>query len=456
LSFIDLIRMSLGSLWRRKLRTSLTMLGVAIGTTSIVVMVSLGIGINYNYLQSVEESGSLTQINISYYDDSFYSVGTKNSSSSEDTEKKRLNDSAIEEIAGFDHVKVASPRLSFYVQGWIGAYQGGYSITGMSMDAIRELKLPITEGALPGGGETLQLIVGHEMRESFSKGNEDWEDLEEFYANGTWYDIDFMHKPILTIFDTDTYYSLLYGEGEGLKMPKKYALETCATFDSGTDYSYYALADIEALKTELKKVFKNKVVPGQPTGANGKPLKEWVYNEAVVFVDDMNEVENVQQEIRAMGFDCYSSMDWIKSMQEESRTIQAVLGAIGAVSLLVAAIGITNTMMMSIYERTKEIGVIKVLGCSLRNIRGLFLMEAAYIGLFGGLVGLAGSYGISWLLNRFLAQTIQGDASAVISVVPIWLSTAGLTISVCIALLAGFAPAVRAMKLSPLAAIRSE
>ena len=65
--------------------------------------------------------------------------------------------------------------------------------------------------------------------------------------------------------------------------------------------------------------------------------------------------------------------------------VQGVLGGIGAVSLFVAAIGITNTMMMSIYERTKEIGVMKVIGCSLKNIRQMFLLEAAFIGFMEAL-----------------------------------------------------------------------
>mgnify|MGYP000547347866 CR=1 FL=1 len=95
---------------------------------------------------------------------------------------------------------------------------------------------------------------------------------------------------------------------------------------------------------------------------------------------------------------------WEQSKQQ-SNMIQAALGGIGAVSLLVAAIGIANTMMMSIYERTKEIGVLKVLGCSLATIRNMFLIEAGFIGFMGGLIGLALSFMVSVLINQFLAAT---------------------------------------------------
>ena len=115
-----------------------------------------------------------------------------------------------------------------------------------------------------------------------------------------------------------------------------------------------------------------------------------------------------------------------------------------------AAIGIMNTMMMSIYERTKEIGIIKVLGCRMSNIAALFLTEAAYIGFFGGALGLGLSYGLSVALNNFLVD------SGFRSVIPAYLAVGALVFSVVVALISGLYPALRAMKLSPLAAIRNE
>ena len=101
----------------------------------------------------------------------------------------------------------------------------------------------------------------------------------------------------------------------------------------------------------------------------------------------MENVQELSRRALSQGYNAYSDAEWIQSQTEQMNTIQLVLGAIGAVSLLVAAIGITNTMMMSIYERTKEIGVMKVLGCDIHNIQTLFLMEAGFIGFVGGVVG---------------------------------------------------------------------
>ncbi len=168
-------------------------------------------------------------------------------------------------------------------------------------------------------------------------------------------------------------------------------------------------------------------------------------------VDKMENVKAVQQELQNMGYEAYSNAEWMEQMQTQMGTIQMVLGGIGAVSLFVAAIGIANTMMMSIYERTKEIGIIKVLGCDMRNIRSMFLMEAGFIGFFGGLIGLILSYGISGVINLVAGEYYEG-----ISYIPWWLVFISLGFAVLVGMAAGFFPALRAMKLSPLAAIRNE
>ena len=150
-----------------------------------------------------------------------------------------------------------------------------------------------------------------------------------------------------------------------------------------------------------------------------------------------------------------ANLDYINSMKSQFAMVQAVLGGIGAVSLLVAAIGIANTMMMSIYERTKEIGVMKVIGCSLKNIRQMFLLEAAFIGFAGGAAGNILSLILSGVINLTLSGQSMG-VSGRLSFIPIWLIAASLGFAVFVGMAAGYFPAMRAMKLSPLAAIRNE
>ena len=174
-------------------------------------------------------------------------------------------------------------------------------------------------------------------------------------------------------------------------------------------------------------------------------------------VDNMDNVVALQKKLSDLGYNVYSEAEWLESEQTTMGYIQAVLGGIGAVSLFVAAIGITNTMMMSIYERTKEIGVMKVLGCDLRNIRSLFLMEAGFIGFIGGVIGLILSFILSVVINKVAAQANEymGDMGG-ISYIPIWLVFLSLVFAILVGMVAGFFPARRAMRLSPLAAIRNE
>ena len=203
----------------------------------------------------------------------------------------------------------------------------------------------------------------------------------------------------------------------------------------------------------LKKEFSGRAIPGQPVTKSGKPYKEFSYTQAQVKVDDIHAVDETAAMIRQMGFQADTNVEYLESAKGQLKIIQAVLGGIGAVSLLVAAIGIANTMMMSIYERTKEIGVIKVLGCSLRNIKEMFLMEAAFIGLLGGAIGSILSYIISTvIISSSKAMGIEGE----ISYIPLWLIMAAVVFAVFVGMAAGYFPALRAMRLSPLAAIRND
>ena len=221
--------------------------------------------------------------------------------------------------------------------------------------------------------------------------------------------------------------------------------------------------DIDFAK-ELRALF-NKL-----NGNREDPNSDVGYNYVKVRVDDMDNVDAVETAIKAMGFETYSFETYRKPMKEQARTIQLILGSLGGISLLVAALGIANTMVMSIYERTREIGVMKVLGCKVGNIRSMFLMEAGCIGVIGGVVGVGVSYLASFILNTFLGSGalsgITGGgmmymdpstaAASQISIIPPWLVLLGLCFATMVGLVSGFYPANRAVKISALEAIKHE
>ncbi|WP_099468660.1 ABC transporter permease [Konateibacter massiliensis] len=460
MKFLDLIQMSASNLWRRKLRTVLTVLGVIIGTASIVVMLSLGFGLNKSTMEQIQESGGLTTINVYYSGDSqtMSSAALKASSvEGEDTavtDTLKLDDEAVADIGKIEHVVVASPILNATAIARQGIYEGYLNITGMSAEALKTLKISLEEGTLPEEGEDLKFVFGNQVISDFYNRKTE----ESYWDTGELPDIDLVNEPLFVIFDVDAYYDAQNGEGAS---PKKYIVSNNATMagdlEEYGDYSWSTYVDIEALKLQLQKAFRGKAIPGQPSTKSGKSYSTFEYSQAYVQVDDMNNVTAVQKEIIAMGYEATSNAEYLETMQKQYQSVQAILGGIGAVSLFVAAIGIANTMMMSIYERTKEIGIIKVLGCGLGNIRTMFLVEAGFIGFIGGFFGIILSYFISFLVNQIQSGFMGfGGDGGTLSYIPLWLPFVALAFAVLVGMVAGFFPALRAMRLSPLAAIRNE
>lgn len=464
MKFLDLLSTSIGNLWRRKLRTILTVLGVIIGTASIVVMLSIGLGLNKTTIDQAKKEGGLTTINVYAGQGGMMTYGSAvaidSSMPSEPEEQLELDEVALGMIAQIPHVEIVSPVLNYGAIARQGAYEGYLDLRGMSLEALEKLNIPLSEGRLPIEGNTeLELVIGNQVLQNFYNVKTQ----RSFWETGELPDVDFMNKPLFVTFDVDAYWSSGYEnpeDGNSGEMPKKYLINTSGMVEGGIEdynqYSYSVLVDIDALETLLQRIFKNKPIPGQPTTPGGKPYKDLVYTEAYVQVSDMEKVKEVQRQINDLGFQSSSNIEFLEYMEEQSKTIQAVLGGIGGVSLFVAAIGIANTMMMSIYERTKEIGIIKVLGCSLNNIRSLFLLEAGFIGFIGGFLGIGLSYGISAILNFFLGGMFGYGETTNISYIPIWLVFLALAFSLLVGMAAGFFPALRAMKLSPLEAIRTQ
>ena len=434
--FFDLLTMSVNNLKRRKLRTVLTVLGVTIGTASIVVMVSLGIGLKEMTVEQYASYGSLTRIEVN----SSYGWG------GDQDESSFLVDETVETFKRIPHVKSVSPVLSTYVNLRQGVYTSGTRLMGVSSETLKEIEL--SQGTLPSGDtNTMELVVGNMVARDFYNSKTG----RGYWDTGEMPDVDLYNSPFFITFQNT-------GNNNGKQ--KKYVFPVSGMVkgepDEYNEYSYGLFTDIEQLKAQLKRVYRKTTIPGQPTNKKGKPYNYFIYDTVYVYVDEMDNVLDVQKSITDMGYQAYSSMQWLEQAQEQTDMIQAVLGGIGAVSMFVAAISIANTMMMSIYERTKEIGVLKVLGCSLGSIRNMFLIEAGFIGFIGGGVGLGLSYGVSYLVNRFLGGALMGMENGDISRIPPWLSGVAVVFAIIIGMLAGLFPAIRAMKQSPLAAIRNE
>jgi macrolide transport system ATP-binding/permease protein len=183
------------------------------------------------------------------------------------------------------------------------------------------------------------------------------------------------------------------------------------------------------------------------------------YDMLIVRAADLSTVPNVIAMIEAQDLQTQSLESVLEVANQVLSLLQALLGSVGGLALLVAALGVANTMMMAIYERTREIGVLKALGASSAQIRRLFTVEAALIGLIGGAFGLL--FGtllgrlVDWIAHRYLiSEGVTGIGQ--LSIVPPWLALGALAFAALIGIIAGLYPAARAARLDPVKALRHE
>lgn len=450
---IDVFKMSIRNLWRRKLRTALTILGVIIGACSIILMLSLGIAMDRNFEEQISQMGNLTVISVT-------------AGQSQDAKAPKLNDKAMEHFSKMQYVERVIPSLMTNAYITYGKYRTNWEMTICALDAedMNALGYTSVQGRDMGEGEKNAMVLGGEIPKQFTKIGKrpNYNNIPEAMPINL--ETDKMQLEIVQ-FDYMTGKPLLENsDGEKIKAAKPIELKVIGIL-SDTNYEIannaYVPREVFDKLLEEKKKYDERL-NGKQTGNRdrfGNVQVKGIYNELKVKVSDRDKVLEVQEAIKAEGYMAYSSMDWLTEMKKVSNGMQLALGGIGAISLLVAAIGIANTMMMSIYERTREIGIMKVIGAKLVDIKKMFLVEAIMIGALGGTVGVIISCILSLIVNTVgggIANIIGMNGAAKVSIIPPWLALGAILFSTIIGLISGYFPAKRAMKLSALSAIKTE
>jgi putative ABC transport system permease protein len=182
------------------------------------------------------------------------------------------------------------------------------------------------------------------------------------------------------------------------------------------------------------------------------------YTSLSVRVQNPNQVPAVEDAIKKMGFSAFSIVDATRSMRQFFAVLDGFLAIFGSLALAVASIGIVNTLVMAILERRREIGIMKAIGASDADVRGLFFAEAGAMGVVGGAVGVTLGWGIGRLINFGMNIYLERQhfPSAQIWSVPLWLVLGAVTFSIVVSLLSGLYPASRAARLDPVQALRYE
>ena len=480
----DLLKLSTDNLRRRKGRTLLTLIGVVIGTCLIVVMISLGIALNKQYEEMLRSYGDLTKIEI--YN---YSYGGTTADS-----PPVLDDAMLSTIKAIPHVTAATPQYqpnNLSAQLYAGKndrYQSWLNAFGMDPASLEAMGVQLVEGSYLTGNETLgknkiPVLVGENLGYSFEDTRKSYNSGKRYVYQGM---LDASGNPVPPFVDIQKDKMILRMSDYAEPNPKirEYELVVVGVMKSDYNVGYYtdsgvvmSIANAKMLESAYAKLTgSNNSSSGGVMISNGVVMREKDngYNTVYVKVDDVDNVADVEQAIKDLGYTQINSLTQLREeMQGQVRKQQMTLGGLAAVSLLVAALNIANTMTMAIYERTKEIGVMKVLGCELGKIRSMFLIESGAIGFLGGVVGVVISYGVSFVINNL--QTIimilglQNEESMMgydmmtgmptggtSSIIPPWLVLGAVLFATFVGLVSGIVPANRAVKISALEAIRHE
>jgi len=434
----DILAICLRNLTRRKLRTFLTALGVVIGVGLIIIAISIGIGLTLTYEEQLSSWGDLTVIDVYNWNSTV-----------------TLDDAAIAKIQALDGVDIATPfyqnwEVNMQLTAKNGRYRNGGSIYGVYPEALEKLGYELKEGAyMKEGDRPYSLVVGENFAYRFYDTKKTRNNRVDPYPDeyGRIKDpfVDVMKDKMVLTLPSQKMDANGKPSGKDIEV-KPVVVGVMAKNDANWEATNYAFMDINELKALIEKYNRQNGIKTQ-----GKKIS---YENAKVKCVDVDAVAAVQESIKGMGFECSSMNDSREYMQKQALSIQLVLGGLAGFSLLVAAIGIANTMIMSIYERTREIGVMKVIGAEVRDIRVMFLLEAGMIGLLGGIMGVALSFAGSWGFNKFAAGAM--GAGSKLSVIPAWLVAVALMFSILVGVVFGFLPANRAVKISALEAIKHD
>jgi len=399
----EMAKIAVRNIKRRKLRSFLTILGISVGITSILLFVSLGEGLKNLVISSFGDVGNELLV----------TPGLDR----ETGEPVKLTEDTLKKIEKIEGVSQAVPRLQgFFYMSYRGKTEPCIVI-GVDADIERKIGVETISGRFLRGSDKFSAVIGYK-RQNFS-------DSEVTIKPGRYI---ILKSPE----DEDEYKFRVVGVlGEGAMAGEIFA---------GGDNA--VVVPIET----LKRMMKNRDEISQ----------------IVVIVESAGDIDRISEEIEKVAdVNVISMKKVVRSIGSFFKAVQVFLFAIGSIALIVAGFGIMNTMLMSLLERTREIGVLKAIGARRKDVLMIFLIEAGFLGLTGGVLGTltglvvakAGGYAVSLALTKALHMENATGMVAIIST-PLWLIPALIVFSVLSSVIFGLYPAYRASSLNPVEAPR--
>src|SRR5574341_416105 len=494
--FIDLLSLALRNLREAKLRATLTSMGVIVGVAVIVTMVSFGLGLQRNMLSRFRALDLFNEIRV--FGKSVFSMamnvnpqlrrdenpGDRRGPAfrSDKPATRILDDTALAEIQKIPGVAYVEPDIGFVAYVRCNGHVAPQNISGASVPNASSRFKTFAAGKMISSAETDEAVIDDVVAETCG------------YAT-----------PAEAIGQTIELLTTR-GESDQQNQSKKDEADK-SNEDAGLSFFRLPLeendnapANAIAARTlriagVLGREKRDGAAQGGPRGLmlnagiyvplpvardwtakHRNPMSEVAlalarqsgqlegsqsegYGSAVVRVNDPVALTEVRKQITDMGFASFSIVDQIDQIRTVFLIIDSVLGLLGGISLLVASFGIANTMIMSILERTREIGIMKAIGAEDREIKLIFFFEAAVIGLTGGVIGSLAAWGIDAVANRLAYRFIlkpQGASFVDFFSLPPYLWLGAILFALLVSILAALYPASRAAGIDPVRALRHD
>jgi putative ABC transport system permease protein len=461
MKLIDYLDLSFSNLWRRKLRTFLTTFGVVIGIGALVSMVSFGKGMQKNVSDQFENLELFNFVTV--FSESFGPLGFEGRSSRRhreeakdreeqerrgDAEQKSLDDEAIAAFQSIRGVESVFPDIRFPVEVKANEEQVFSLAQVLPAKFAQSTLMRLRAGKAYTSDEEDSLVISDSLLRRLGL-----KDLEAAIGQKV-----LISTLVLDLANFNPMNLASMMQGNNLPFAKK-------------DYAFTVVGIAGRMGFGSPSPLRSDVFIPQGTSERMKKLpftnvwdffrgteQNLGYSLVNVKVQSPSFVNDVKTKIQEMGFRTFALIDQFEEIRTGFLFMDMILAAVGMIAIVVASLGIMNTMVMSILERYSEIGIMKAVGAGDGDIKKIFFFESSVIGFLGGIFGLALGWVVSGLINQIINYFLAKQGVPFIDYFnfPWWLCMGAVLFAVVVSLVSGIYPAIRASRVDPVVALRHE